>query len=72
MDTFRISSDESCLSADEPISCPRCGADLSLHQPDLDQPQRLLATCPECRSWYLVDAKACALICVDSDETGDE
>ena len=33
--------------------CPSCGCLLTLHQPDLELPDRLLATCDDCKSWYL-------------------
>jgi len=33
--------------------CPQCGSSLTLHQPDPELPDRLLATCEECKSWFL-------------------
>jgi hypothetical protein len=27
---------------------------MTLHQPDLNLPDRLLATCGECRAWYMI------------------
>jgi hypothetical protein len=41
--------------------CPQCEAQLTLHQPDLELPDRLLAICDECKSWYLTDSQAEAL-----------
>ena len=35
--------------------CPQCFADLQIHQPDRDLPERLLAVCEECHSWFLMD-----------------
>lgn len=41
------------------VQCARCQGDLEFHQPDMDAPHRILATCGECGSWYLLDlAKA--------------
>lgn len=38
--------------------CPHCDEPLVLHQPDADQPDRLLGTCPDCRAWFLIDSEA--------------
>jgi hypothetical protein len=35
--------------------CPGCGFSLTLHQPDPELADRLLATCEECKSWYLTN-----------------
>ena len=35
--------------------CPACAAALSLHQPDPDRPDRLLAVCDRCGGWFLLD-----------------
>ena len=35
------------------VCCPRCANALMLHQPDPGLPDRILATCDECKSWYL-------------------
>jgi hypothetical protein len=37
------------------VGCPNCQCELSVHQPDLELPDRMLGTCPECKSWYLMD-----------------
>ncbi len=34
--------------------CPSCDQLLNLHQPDENQPGRLLATCDACLKWYLL------------------
>ena len=39
------------------LTCPRCGSPLSLHQPDSQLPDRLLATCDDCKSWFLADTE---------------
>ena len=39
------------------ICCPRCEGTFSLHQPDTDLPDRLLATCDECKAWYVLTDK---------------
>ena len=35
--------------------CPLCEGELSFHQPDVDLSDRLLGTCQECKTWYLMD-----------------
>ena len=42
--------------------CEHCGSLLTLHQPDPELPDRLLATCDECKSWYLSNSTGTALI----------
>ena len=44
------------------ICCPRCESSLSMHQPDPDLPDRLLATCDECKSWFLANSDATTLV----------
>lgn len=39
------------------IDCPRCGAKLVLHQPDMRLADRLLGTCEACKSWYILDSR---------------
>jgi hypothetical protein len=43
------------------VHCPRCQIPLVLHQPDPELEDRLLATCDECKAWYLVDCNENAL-----------
>jgi hypothetical protein len=43
------------------LSCPSCEADLTLHQPDPELSDRLLATCDECKSWFLANADGVVL-----------
>jgi hypothetical protein len=38
-----------------PVFCVNCGKSLDIHQPDAEQPYRMLATCAECKGWHLVD-----------------
>jgi hypothetical protein len=38
--------------------CPGCHGPIVVHQPDQNQPARLLGTCQSCSAWYLVDADA--------------
>lgn len=35
--------------------CPECASPVAIHQPDAGQPDRLLGTCPRCRTWCLLD-----------------
>ncbi|HEY2157860.1 MAG TPA: hypothetical protein VGH33_19685, partial [Isosphaeraceae bacterium] len=37
------------------IVCRSCDAPLDVSQPDPNLPDRLLATCPDCLTWYLVE-----------------
>jgi hypothetical protein len=48
--TFPPHSDESL-----PAACRNCGEQLDLHQPDSEMPSRLLATCGDCKTWYLLE-----------------
>ena len=43
------------------ICCPHCEYSLTLHQPDSDLPDRLLATCEECKSWFLTNSDGVVL-----------
>ena len=43
------------------ISCPSCEADLTLHQPDPELADRLLAICEECKSWFLANSEGVVL-----------
>jgi hypothetical protein len=36
-------------------ACPQCALTLSLHIPDPQLPDRMLAVCEDCKSWYLLD-----------------
>jgi len=40
--------------ADTRIDCPDCQKPLDVHQPDPEQPERLLGTCPACKAWFLL------------------
>ncbi len=35
--------------------CLNCASDLTLHQPDMNTPERLLGVCESCKHWYLID-----------------
>jgi hypothetical protein len=43
------------------VCCPQCQNPLTLHQPDEELADRLLATCEDCKSWYLTDGHASVL-----------
>lgn len=34
--------------------CPACKAVMAVHQPDPELPDRLIATCGDCRTWFLI------------------
>ncbi len=40
------------------LACQRCGSDLALHQPDPQMPERILGTCGDCKSWFLLDGES--------------
>ena len=44
------------------ICCPSCENSLTLHQPDPDLPDRILATCDECKSWFLAKSDGVDLV----------
>jgi len=50
-----------CAADQVATCCPQCEAQLTFHQPDPELPDRLLATCDECKSWYLADSSGEAL-----------
>jgi hypothetical protein len=55
---------ESCQQDENAILthlCPQCEDALTLHQPDEELADRLLATCENCKSWYLTDGHASVL-----------
>jgi hypothetical protein len=37
------------------VCCLNCGAPLALHQPEAEEPRRLVGTCDQCGRWYLLD-----------------
>lgn len=58
--TWRHSEDFTPTSLS--ICCPRCEYSLTLHQPDAELPDRLLATCDDCKAWFLADSDGVVLI----------
>lgn len=40
---------------DPPFSCPRCACVMTLHQPDPELTECLLAICEYCKAWYLTN-----------------
>jgi hypothetical protein len=36
-------------------SCLNCSSRLSLSQPDMELPERLLGICEQCKRWFLID-----------------
>ena len=44
-------------AVDHPVTahCLNCSLPLSLSQPDLDSPDRLLGVCEQCKHWFLID-----------------
>jgi hypothetical protein len=63
-----LTSSESGLKL---VDCPRCGQFLSLHQPDMLQPDLNLGTCCDCQAWFLIGHKAGVMVLLpDEDELG--
>jgi hypothetical protein len=50
------------------LRCSRCRSPLTFHQPDTQLPDRLLATCDRCKSWFLSDSSKADLIPIDLPE----
>src|SRR5215471_14675520 len=50
------------------MACPRCHAYLLIHQPDQQLPDRLLGTCYECRTWFLINATAGVIVRLPDEE----
>lgn len=44
------------------MCCPECECELTLHQPDPELADRLLATCDECKSWFLTNSDGVDMI----------
>ncbi len=47
------------------LKCPYCSLPLSLSQPDLTSPERLIGVCETCKHWFLIDilpARALGLV----------
>ena len=40
----------------------RCKSLLTIHQPDPEETDRLLATCEDCKSWYVTDTRGSVMI----------
>ncbi len=49
--------------------CSACHEPLTVHQPDVESPDRLLGVCPECRVWFLIDATVGVMIRLPHQET---
>ena len=37
------------------FQCLECRRPLDIHQPNAELPDRMLATCDECKCWHLID-----------------
>ena len=38
-----------------PAACLNCARELDVHQPDVQDPGRLLGTCEACHAWHLIE-----------------
>jgi hypothetical protein len=62
MDSMDSGHDSSPLDTDwRVIPCPICQCPLVLHQPDREVADRLLATCDDCKSWFLLTSGSAEL-----------
>lgn len=62
MDTTNLGNEFAPLDFDfHLIHCPQCQSPLVLHQPDPDLADLMLATCDECKSWFLLASKSVEL-----------
>jgi hypothetical protein len=50
------------------VSCPACCDGLVIHQPDQQQPARLLGICPSCSAWFLIDSVAAVMVRLPDDD----
>lgn len=50
------------------VLCARCQAVLARHQPDDEQPDRLLGTCDGCGAWFLLDLVKSVMITLPDTE----
>ncbi len=53
------------------ICCPECENLLVFHQPDPELPNRLLATCDECKAWFIADEYFNSLIALPRNPRDD-
>ncbi len=52
---LRVQTFPQCPDGQSPLACLNCRNTLDVHQPDGDLPDRMLATCPGCRAWHLIE-----------------
>jgi uncharacterized protein YbaR (Trm112 family) len=73
MTTLALAIDPTPLPCDmedhSEVACPACPDHLAIHQPDEQQPGRLLGTCPSCSAWYLIDAEAAVMVRLPDEGT---
>jgi hypothetical protein len=52
------------------ITCPNCHSVLNIHLPDPMLPDRLLGTCGECKSWYVMDCESSTMYAAALNQPG--
>jgi hypothetical protein len=57
------------FDGDSEVSCPACCDELEIHQPDEQQPGRLLGVCHSCSAWFMIDSAAAVMVLLP-DENG--
>jgi hypothetical protein len=50
--------------------CSECEFSLTLHQPDPELPDRFIATCDECKAWYLATSEGSSLTKIANGRCG--
>jgi hypothetical protein len=53
--TWQVSRLPKTIEISAQADCSHCSLPLSLSQPDVDLPGRLLGICERCKRWYLVE-----------------
>ena len=56
--SLRLTTVPVSLEGQSPVVCLRCHYPLEIHQPDSEAPEQMLATCPGCHAWHLLDCQA--------------
>ena len=61
-----------CVGTSVLTHCQACESTLRLHQPDTESPDRLLGTCDDCKSWFLIDVARGIVILLCGTRTEDD
>jgi hypothetical protein len=53
------------------VRCSNCQCHLAVHMPDPELPDRMLGTCSDCKSWYLLDCEGGVMFLMPEDHPID-